>query len=308
MKKLSFCKEFVEISEKYKDKIAACDTNNKITYGQIENMSNYLADILVGKFEKEKNKIVAILIDRSIYSLVCIVAIWKAGGIYLPIDRMYPEERINEMVLKSEASVCIIHNSAVLLNKIKTVFIEEIIEEYEDCTVYKEIDASYDRMNVYIIFTSGTTGKPKGAVINMQGLMNHLHNKIKLLDINCNTKILQSASQCFDISIWQFLVTMLTGGEIHILSNNEVRDTSYFINYIKRFSIDVIECVPSYFYQILSEKEEKLNDLDGLSYILLTGEKVSVSLCRKWYLLSKKAQIINAYGPTECSDDILPIT
>ena len=84
----------------------------------------------------------------------------------------------------------------------------------------------------YIIFTSGTTGVAKGAAITMKGMMNHLYSKIKLLSINKNTSIVQNASQCFDISVWQFLALLLMGGQVHILSNEEVRDLPYLIEYL----------------------------------------------------------------------------
>lgn len=300
----SFCKKFLNVVDKYGNKIAVCDKLHEMTYFELNNLSNYLADKILKKTKESSCETIAVALDRSVYTVVSIIAILKAGKTYLPIDCNYPFERVEIMLKQSDTKLMIGNKDFLEKFEIKNICIEDLVGQYDNEVIYREIDLSNVEMVSYIIFTSGTTGVPKGAAITMKGMMNHLYNKIKLLSINENTSIVQNASQCFDISVWQFLALLLMGGQVHILSNEEVRDLSYLIEYLEQKKITIFEAVPSYFSKLISKISHKRCSLSCLEYILLTGEKVSPGLCREWYSLNYEAVIVNAYGPTECSDDI----
>lgn len=299
-----FCDIFFEMAKLHKDNIAVCDSQVKMSYYSLDNWTNYLADIITQSCKEKDNGVVAVALERSVFTVVAIIAILKAGKTYLPINPNYPSERIRTMLDKCDVDLVIGKRDFIEKHEWNSISLEDIRKSYDEMTLYPIFEYYGTNEISYIIFTSGTTGIPKGAVITMSGMMNHLYNKIKLLNMDVNTKIVQTASQCFDISIWQLLAALLVGGQVHILSDEEVRDLHFVLKYLEENEIAIFECVPSYFGKLLREISSLDVMLFELKYILLTGERVPADLCREWYSLNCNAKLINAYGPTECSDDV----
>lgn len=301
--------EFVEVFKKnvitYTNKIAVADEMRRLSYAELDSESDRIADALKGL---GKNKVIAVCMDRSASFVSSIIAIFKLGKVYLPIDPDYPEVRIRQMLKDAEVDVCI--STKDYSEKIKNSLDTVNVLELESVDMNNVVEVSYDcpcQEDAYVIFTSGTTGVPKGAIVNHRGMMNHLQSKIELLNLSSNSKIIETASQCFDISVWQFISALLVGGEVHIITKEHVRDITFMIDYISENRIEILEVVPTLFAELLamiSNDEKSMQKLKSLQYILLTGEVLPVSLCCKWYALGQPAMLINAYGPTECSDDV----
>lgn len=302
MKKIFF-EQFASVCKMYGDRYAAFDKNNKITYKELDNKSNFLARKINQECKIRKTQCIGVNINRSVNMLVIMIAIFKAGKIYLPIETSYPKERKEYMLETASAKLCITELGTEKYSNSTVLSLEQLFNEYDKNTTYESYDYPAGNLSAYIIFTSGTTGAPKAAVVNFIGMENHLKSKIDILHLNQDTRIIQTASHCFDISVWQFLVSILVGGEVHILSDNEVRDISFLLNYVYIHNINIFETVPTYFEKIVYQNTE-LYKLQSLNYIILTGETVPVVLCHKWYQEKLPAYIVNAYGPTECSDDV----
>ena len=159
----------------------------------------------------------------------------------------------------------------------------------------------------YVIYTSGSTGVPKGAMIEHRGMLNHIYAKINGLHLTAADNVAQTASQCFDISVWQMLVALLVGGRVHIFPDAIAHNPAYLLEQVDRHGISILETVPSLLRAMLEVYEE-----DGVSKPLLkklrwlipTGEALSANLCRRWLRLYPHVPLLNAYGPTECSDDV----
>lgn len=301
--------EFIEIYKKnvamYPDKVAVVDETCKLTYAQLDIESDKIAKSLN---DFGDDKIVAVCMDRSADFVSTIIAIFKLGRVYLPIDPEYPSARIKQMLVDADVGISV--TTEEYCEKVKNCSSKMKVLELESVDMINTTTHDFDVLSqedAYIIFTSGTTGKPKGAIVKHEGMMNHLQSKIELLGLSSDTKIIEIASQCFDISVWQFLSALLVGGEVHIITKEHVRDITFMIKYINDNNINILEMVPTLFSEIItmiSNDKEGMLKFNTLQYILLTGEVLPVSLCCKWYALNEPAILVNAYGPTECSDDV----
>ena len=156
----------------------------------------------------------------------------------------------------------------------------------------------------YVIYTSGSTGKPKGAMVEHIGMMNHLHAKITDLRLTGNSIIAQNASHTFDISVWQFFAALIPGGKTIIYPDELVLDPERFISGIIEDRISILEVVPSYLSIMLDFLvDEDIGSLP-IDYLLVTGEEIKPALVKKWFDKYPGIKMVNAYGPTEASDDI----
>ncbi len=187
----------------------------------------------------------------------------------------------------------------------RSLTVEELLR-----TAEREDDlplVSSSRNLAYVIFTSGSTGLPKGVMIEHRGMINHLFAKISDLDLSSADRIAQTASQCFDISVWQSLAALLVGGTTHIYEDDVARDPALLLSHVESDRISIIESVPSLIAGMLEALEQSGSpkpSLQKLRWLLSTGEDLPPSLCRRWLDRYPAVPMLNAYGPTECSDDV----
>jgi amino acid adenylation domain-containing protein len=159
----------------------------------------------------------------------------------------------------------------------------------------------------YVIFTSGSTGIPKGVMIEHRGMLNHLYAKISDLGLTRDDVVAQNASQCFDISVWQLLAPLLVGARVEIFDDRLTNDVLRFFEEVECRGVTVLEVVPSFLRVMLNEIERPhalVHRLTRLRWLLSTGEALPVELCRQWLEMYPRIPMVNAFGPTECSDDV----
>ncbi|WP_166793998.1 AMP-binding protein, partial [Pseudomonas aeruginosa] len=153
----------------------------------------------------------------------------------------------------------------------------------------------------YVIYTSGSTGLPKGVMVEQAGMLNNQLSKVPYLELDENDVIAQTASQSFDISVWQFLAAPLFGARVAIVPNAIAHDPQGLLAHVGEQGITVLESVPSLIQGMLAEERQAL---DGLRWMLPTGEAMPPELARQWLKRYPRIGLVNAYGPAECSDDV----
>ncbi|EJS62880.1 amino acid adenylation domain-containing protein [Bacillus cereus BAG2X1-1] len=314
--------QIIEVqAENSPDSIAINQNNNKITYSDLNKKANQLAHWLrengIGQ-----NDLIGIFGNRGIEMVVSILGILKAGAAYVPIDPSSPDSRIK--IILNEANMKMILTQNNILNRtidiIRDLRVKPILFDMskQSSTEYMSWNklSDYPNTNIEpinmpsdlanIFFTSGSTGVPKGAMVEHRGMLNHLWAKIDLLGLNQNSIISQNASHCFDISVWQFLAPLMVGGQLHIYENEIANDPTKLLQSIKRDEITDLELVPTMMEMIMNIQSTYNNDekeLPNLKNLISTGEALSVDVCRKWLNTYNNLKVINAYGATECSDD-----
>jgi acyl-coenzyme A synthetase/AMP-(fatty) acid ligase/acyl carrier protein len=153
-----------------------------------------------------------------------------------------------------------------------------------------------------VIYTSGSTGKPKGAMVEQRGMFNNLITKVPVLGLTQEDVIAQTASQCFDISVWQFLTALAIGARVEILPDEVSRDPARLLGAIGARGVTILEAVPSMIRALLDATTE--SGLSGLRWLIPCGEAFTPELCRRLMTEHPGVNLLNAYGPAECSDDV----
>ena len=143
-------------------------------------------------------------------------------------------------------------------------------------------------------------------MVEQRGMINHLYAKIGDLALTDKDIIAQTASQSFDISVWQFLAALLVGGQVHILTDEIATDPTRLLTQVERSQVTILETVPSLLRAMLDQvaSDSHSPDLSSLRWLIPTGEALSPELARQWFAHYPDIPLLNAYGPTECSDDV----
>jgi len=261
----------------------------EITYAELNQRSNQLAYWLKEK-GVQTDAIVGISMNRSIEMAVSILATWKAGGAYMPIDPDYPQERV-QYLLKDSGTKILLTDTGIP-GKLKELSINNL--------QLKQANLAY------LIYTSGSTGKPKGVMVEHMGMMNHIAAKIADLQLTGESIIVQNAAQTFDISVWQFFAALTVGGKTVIFPDELIMEPDHFITRLEKDQVTILELVPSYLSLLLDIQEEHYTRAVSfaLQYLLVTGEEIKPELVRRWFERYPGIKMVNAYGPTEASDDI----
>lgn len=287
--------------EKTPNNIAVVCGKEKLTYVELNQRANSLARTLQQNGVKP-DAIVGLLVERSVYMAIGILAVMKAGGAYLPIDSEYPSDRITYMLEDSDASLLITQKDLRdLVNFSGTMItIDDPCGYSKDSSYIEPISTVNDL--AYVIYTSGSTGKPKGVKVEHLSLVNYVtwfSRKSNLQE--CDKTILLS-SFAFDLSYTSLYTSLLCGGELHIVSKDEYTDPEKLLHYIGTHEITYIKATPSLFSMLVNTYSFHKSDIcNSLRLIVLGGEPINVSLVEKYNKIYPDTQIMNHYGPTECT-------
>lgn len=273
------------------DKIALVCEDRELTYRQLDEIAGQLAAFLAIRWQVQRQDNILILLERSEWWAIAILATWKLGAVYVPADVNYPAARLSWL---REHSSC------------RLVLDEDVLIQFRAhppvAPHFTDIPAPQDV--AYIIYTSGTTGVPKGAVIEHAGMLNHLYAKVNDLVLNADTRVAQNASHCFDISIWQLFAALISGGTTYILPAAWTLDPDQLLNAVLKYQVDILEVVPSQLSLLLDVMPPEDSRLQCLRHLLVTGEAVKSALLERCFSRWPSLSIVNAYGPTEAADDI----
>ena len=259
-----------------KDKIY----KNKDLYRYVCNIYNYLI-----KNCKYQDKII-VYGHKEIYMIASFLACSFAGMTYIPIDVSIPEERRSKIINQVQPQI-IIDNS---------------ITKIMDNKVYEEISDIYLQYNdiYYIIFTSGSTGEPKGVQITYSNLQSCMNWLIKICNVN-NDIILNQANYSFDLSVADIYLPLLTRSKHYILERSTQRDFAVLFNELKNSKAGLAVMTPSFADLLMVDKSFNKELMPNLKKILFCGERLSEKTVSKLYSRFDNLQIINSYGPTECT-------
>ncbi|MEU4746597.1 non-ribosomal peptide synthetase, partial [Actinosynnema sp. NPDC023658] len=158
----------------------------------------------------------------------------------------------------------------------------------------------------YVIFTSGSTGRPKGAMVHRAGMVNHLLAKVEDLGLSELDTVVQNAPLTFDISVWQMLAALVAGGTTRVVGDDDALDPVALFGLTSAERVSVLEVVPSLLRTALDAADAgaELAALPDLRWLMVTGEALPARTCERWFAREPGIPLVNAYGPTECSDDV----
>jgi len=296
---------FEEQVEKTPDHIALVFEDEEVTYREFNRRVNILAHKLRG-LGVGPDDYVGIMTERSIEMLIGIYGIIKAGGAYVPLDPSYPEERVKYMLDDSKPKVVLTYQCEV----------ETLIPVIDlgEANIWKGNDEDPIRVNkasdlLYCLYTSGTTGRPKGVMIEHQGLINRVLWMQNRYSLNDQDTILQKTTYTFDVSVWEILWWSFVGAKVVMLEPEGEKDPHVISQAIEKHGVTTLHFVPSMlkvFTGWLKEKERAM--LLSLKYVFASGEALSTGAVNEFNETvrkqNKKVSLINVYGPTEASIDV----
>ena len=293
-------------------RIALTYDGTHMTYAELDRRANQLAHCLQASGIGPE-VLVGLYMERSLEMVVAILGIFKAGGAYVPLDAALPTDRLRTMLEDADLHIVITQPSLQADVAPFTVTIITLEDSWKTIANYSEdepLDSSVPTQLAYVIYTSGSTGRPKGAMVHQRGMLNHLYAKIEALQLGNEDIVAQTASHCFDISVWQFLAALLVGARVQIFPDQITHDPIQLFEKTTTAGISIHEVVPSLLHAFLiylktsNDAAMRLPQETYIRWLLATGEMLPVDVALLWMHFYPGVSLLNAYGPTECSDDV----
>lgn len=305
---------FAKRVAEHPERIAAVCRDASLTYAELDRRANRIAHALITAGAKP-DTLVALLAERGLPLLTMMIAVFQAGAAYLPLDIHHPTRRLGELLNQSGAPIALVAlDSTELLESVLTQVDTQpvclIAEElWLTGTAHQPSPIGTSRDLAYVVFTSGSTGTPKGAMVEQRGMLNNMFGNRLSLGLGSGDKVAQTASQAFDISVWQFLAAPLMGATVHILPDEIMADPAALLRAVDDQDITLMELVPTQIRSLLGAADAG-TQLSSLRWLQSIGEALPPVLVRDWLTRFPHVPLLNAYGPAECSDNIAfyPIT
>jgi amino acid adenylation domain-containing protein len=286
-------------------KVALFCGEGRLTFGELNQRANQLARHLLSKGLLTGAR-VGICLERSLEMMIAILATLKAGGVYVPIDPAYPQDRQAFMI--EDAEVDIVLTVTVTSSRLPKTRAQVVCIDQEQAELARlsgenlELPLASDAL-LYMIFTSGSTGRPKGSLVYHKGFVNLLLWYTQELKFDEQSNVLVYSSLSFDLTQKNLYATLITGGTLVLLDTPHY-DAERILGLIRQHSVTLVNCTPSAFYGLLSNTSAtSLARLDSLRWVVLGGESISTARMRAWIESPHfHATFVNSYGPTECTD------
>lgn len=291
------------------DQIALSQGNKKLTYKQLNDLSNGLANkFLISGLSTEDY--VLVCLERSFELMIAIYGILKAGGVYVPVLPSYPDERKNFIIEDCKPKILITtRDTSFPTDKIPVIYMEDFLGEKNNNNAPPEATIKSTNL-AYLIYTSGTTGTPKGVMIEHHSVMNRIGWMQKAYPIHSSDVLMQKTSIAFDVSVWELFWWSFAGAGLFLLNPGDEKDPKQILKQIGTNKVSVIHFVPSMLNVFISYLKSTTDKqyLANLKYIFCSGEALTVqsvkNLWSELHYSGSEARIINLYGPTEATVDV----
>lgn len=302
-------KLFEEQVNKVPDKTAIYFEGAEYTYSVLNQMGNQMAYFMQNG-DVKKEQLIAIRLERGPLMVQAILGAWKIGAAYIPIDVNYDTERVKNIIQSSNAKYILTiseYDTEELQEKFgdKIIYLDKCMDEINQYPT-ENLDVSIDMNSLaYVFYTSGSTGIPKGAAIENIGMLNHMRAKIHDMKVDCNSIVAQNLSHCFDVYVWQTFAALILGATTYIYPKELTLDMEGFTDRLIQDKVTTLQVTPTYLVSMLDYLEvcnKKFPDMVSLS---ITGEAAKPSVVKKWFEMYPDIPVVNTYGLTETSDDVV---
>jgi len=293
---------FRESAALYPEKTALKVGQEKLTYQELDQASDLLARQLLEKGLKSGD-IVGLCTGRSAATLSAMLAIFKSGGVYLPLDASYPAARLQYMF--DDAGAAFLMTTIEYKNLIKTTLPPLLLPEHfsPDRPAGKPQVKIEPGQTAYIIYTSGSTGQPKGVEISHEVIANHSLAMADYYEYTTEDNVLEFAALNFDASIEQILPPLLRGATV-IMRDDDIWDSYQFAQKMREHDFTMINPPTAYWSQLAADWALKPETVppNRLRLVIIGGDILKPEALTNWRRAGLgQTRILNAYGPTEAT-------
>lgn len=291
MKQLNLINTLFDSLKRNKSNNAFCISGINYSYDQLLHEISICQDTL----KEISSNLIGIVDNDDIHTYAAIFAVWSQGKAILPLNPSYPS-RYNDKIVK-EAAITSFFDSLGLqeFDKAQKILItNNSTKEIRSPSV----QISSDNL-AYLLFTSGSTGEPKGVPITYGNLELFINShELAGIELNAEDRCLQMFDLTFDLSFGSFILPLLKGACIYTIPKNEIKYT-YILKLLKEERLTITLMVPS----VLSflNKITRTEDCESLRYSLFCGESLELDAALEWSEIALNAHIFNVYGPTEAT-------
>ncbi|HTZ08388.1 MAG TPA: amino acid adenylation domain-containing protein, partial [Acidimicrobiales bacterium] len=287
------------------DAVAVVCEGEELTYGQLDRRANQLARHL--RTEGVKPEVpVGVCMDRSVDQVTALLGILKAGGVYVPLDPEAPPERIRYVLDDTEMPVVLTqHHLAGRIGAADAVVVSldrswSLIGRQSDA---EPDDLPEDDHLAYIVYTSGSTGQPKGVMIERGAISGHSRSMAARYGLTAEDRVLQFSLHTADASLEQILPTLVTGARL-VMRGREIWTPAELLGQMAEHGVTVANLWPAYLQQAVRAWAGRRDELAAtrLRLVVVGGERLRGVTVRGWEQLGlDHVPLLNAYGPTECT-------
>ena len=282
------------------DAIAVVDEKGALSYAALDHYANRCAAYLQACGLLLQTP-VALCMTRSLDQVIALLAILKAGGIYVPLEPSLPTERQSWILEETGASIVLTRlalRAEISAGQARIICIEECWAQSELPLVERVMQKDAGEQIAYVLYTSGSTGRPKGVMVTQRAIINRLLWGVQDIKLEASDRVVQVASWSFDIALWELFGPLLVGGCVVLAGTQGGRDPRELLVQMQREQITVVHLVPSLLGVLVEEAD--LSRCESVRCVLCGGERVSEELLRRTREVLPVA-LRQFYGPTEAA-------
>jgi amino acid adenylation domain-containing protein len=308
------------------DAVALAYEGEQLSYSELNQQANRLAHYLRSTHSVRPDTLVGLFLERSPQAVIGILGILKAGAGYVPLEPGYPQERLDYMLADSHPAVLLTQDSVAervassIIPRLRLDVDIDVLRRYSSDNPSRQAVGLETRHLAYVMYTSGSSGRPKGAMNEHAGVVNRLLWAQQAYGIGRGERILQKTSLSFDVSVWEVLLPLLSGGRVVVARAGGHMDPQYLVDLLEREQVTMVHFVPSMLQVFLEHVEhveqgrrrvehggnevEKERWWRYLRRVLCSGEALPYGVQQQFRTSLPGVELHNLYGPTEAAIDV----
>ncbi len=299
----SLMKQIEDTSAADPDRPAVVWDGGQLTYGQLDEAASRIASLLWSRGVRPET-VVGVHLRRGRQLLPTLLGVLKTGAAYLGLDTALPPERLRRILEDARPHTVFTHGDLLSLvaaadPSVDTITIDEPLEDGDPR--FRAVAVQADNL-IYVLYTSGSTGLPKGVMNTHGALSNRITWMQRHFQLEPSDRVLHKTSLGFDVSFWEWCWPLVVGATVVLAADGQQSDAAYLVSAIRARRITTIHFVPSVL-KILAE-EEDLRNCRSLRRIICSGEAFPESLRQRCLRLLGDCELHNLYGPTEAAIDV----